>query len=81
LLTFTVRDDGSSRFSKENRWAVFPSAAFAYKLNKDLFSKSKTINDLKLRVGWGITGQQDINQETILIWELMNKVSGMKQVI
>lgn len=62
LLTFTVRDDGSSRFSKENRWAVFPSAAFAYKLNKDLFPKSKTINDFKLRVGWGITGQQDINQ-------------------
>ena len=62
LLTFTLREDGSSRFHKDNRWAMFPSAAFAWKMNKDLFKDSKTINDLKLRLGWGITGQQDINQ-------------------
>ena len=62
LLTFTIRDDGSSRFKDENKWAIFPSAAFAWKMNKDFFPNSTKINDLKLRLGWGMTGQQDINQ-------------------
>lgn len=62
LLTFTLRNDGSSRFSPENRWAIFPSAAFAWKFNEDIFPEVAAINNLKLRLGWGITGQQDINQ-------------------
>jgi iron complex outermembrane receptor protein len=63
LLTFTVRRDGSSRFSPDNRWGTFPSAAFAWKLNEMSFLKnSNTISELKLRVGYGITGQQDIGQ-------------------
>ncbi len=61
LLTFTVRNDGSSRFSKDNRWGIFPSAAFAWKLKEESFFKSvDAISDLKLRIGWGVTGQQDI---------------------
>lgn len=60
LLTFTYRRDGSSRFDENNRWANFPAAAFAWKVNQDFFKESKTINDLKLRLGWGITGQQDV---------------------
>jgi iron complex outermembrane receptor protein len=60
LLTFTMRRDGSSRFSEANRWGNFPSAAFAWKLSDENFlSNSKLISNLKLRVGWGITGQQD----------------------
>jgi len=60
LLTASVRRDGSSRFSPENRYAVFPSAAFAWKINEESFLKnSKVISDLKLRLGYGITGQQD----------------------
>ena len=62
LLTFSIRNDGSSRFAKENRYSLFPSAAFAWKINQDLFKNSKTVKELKLRVGWGKTGQQDINQ-------------------
>jgi len=62
LLTFTMRNDGSSRFSSENRWSLFPSAAFAWKINDDFFKNSNTVNELKLRLGWGNTGQQDINQ-------------------
>ncbi|MDI9871023.1 SusC/RagA family TonB-linked outer membrane protein [Flectobacillus roseus] len=63
LLTFTVRRDGSSRFNPDNRWGTFPSAAFAWKLNEMSFLKnSNTISELKLRVGYGITGQQDIGQ-------------------
>ncbi|MGV6846288.1 MAG: SusC/RagA family TonB-linked outer membrane protein [Lutibacter sp.] len=61
LLTLTYRRDGSSRFSKENRWGNFPSAAFAWKIYEEPFLKdSKTFSNLKLRLSWGITGQQDI---------------------
>ncbi|HEY4789495.1 MAG TPA: SusC/RagA family TonB-linked outer membrane protein, partial [Bacteroidales bacterium] len=60
LLTATVRDDGSSRFSENNRWGVFPSFALAWKLNEESFLKNvKTISELKLRMGYGVTGQQD----------------------
>ena len=61
LLTFTLRDDGSSRFSPDNRWGLFPAAAFAWKLKEEAFLKNVSfLSDLKLRLGWGITGQQDI---------------------
>jgi iron complex outermembrane receptor protein len=60
LLTASLRRDGSSRFSKDNRWGTFPSAAFAWKLKEEDFLKTnKVVNDLKLRLGYGITGQQD----------------------
>jgi iron complex outermembrane receptor protein len=61
LLTFTFRRDGSSRFPSDNRWANFPSAAFAWKLKNVTFKNSKTISDLKLRLGYGVTGQQEID--------------------
>ncbi|POY36086.1 SusC/RagA family protein [Solitalea longa] len=61
LVTFTLRDDATSRFSSENRWGLFPSVAVAWKMNDDFFKDSKTISDLKLRVGYGTTGQQDLN--------------------
>ncbi|RVT99772.1 SusC/RagA family TonB-linked outer membrane protein [Mucilaginibacter limnophilus] len=60
-LTATMRADGSSRFSKDNRWGYFPSAAFAWSVNKEAFlENSTTVSDLKLRLGYGKTGQQDI---------------------
>jgi len=61
LFTATYRRDGTSRFGKENRWGDFPAAAFAWKVKEDLFNESKLLSDLKLRVGWGITGQQQID--------------------
>lgn len=64
LLTFTIRDDGSSRFSKSNRWGLFPSVAFAWKIKDESFLKNvEAISDLKFRLGWGITGQQDIGND------------------
>jgi iron complex outermembrane receptor protein len=60
LLTLAMRRDGTSRFSEENRWGNYPSAAFAWKLKEDFFENNKTISDLKLRLGWGISGQQNI---------------------
>ena len=61
LLTVNFRRDGSSRFSELNRWGNFPGAAFAWKISSEEFLKnSKTVSELKLRLGWGVTGQQDI---------------------
>lgn len=63
LFTATLRDDGTSRFSSKNRWGLFPSAAFAWKINNESFLKdNKTISDMKFRLGYGVTGQQDIGQ-------------------
>ena len=58
LVTATVRADGSSRFGEDNRYGVFPSAAIAYKLEEEDFLP-ETFNQLKVRVGWGITGNQE----------------------
>lgn len=64
LLTLTLRDDGSSRFAKGNQWGLFPSAAFAWKIKDESFLKNvKAVSDLKLRLGWGVTGQQDIGND------------------
>lgn len=61
IFTGTLRYDGSSRFSKSNRWGLFPSAAFAWRISGENFLKeSTTVSDLKLRLGYGLTGQQDI---------------------
>jgi len=64
LLTATVRDDGSSRFAKGNQWGLFPSVAFAWKIKDESFLKDVSgVTNLKLRLGWGITGQQDIGND------------------
>jgi TonB-dependent starch-binding outer membrane protein SusC len=61
VFTFNGRADGSSRFSRENRWGFFPSAAFAWRVSEENFLKnSKVVSDLKFRAGYGVTGQQDI---------------------
>ena len=60
LLTVTVRQDGSSRFSEENRWGTFPSVAFAWRIKEEGFLKNiDALSNLKLRLGWGVTGQQE----------------------
>jgi len=64
LLTATIRFDGSSRFAEGNQWGIFPSAAFAWRINEEAFLRDIVeITDLKLRLGWGITGQQDIGND------------------
>ncbi|MEO6133769.1 MAG: TonB-dependent receptor [Ginsengibacter sp.] len=61
LFTFTVRADGSSRFGANDKWGYFPSGAFAWNLSKENFIKNiKTITDLKLRISYGNTGNQEI---------------------
>ena len=62
LLTFTLRDDGTSRFAKETRWGLFPAVALGWKINNMAFFEKFTDkwSEFKLRLGWGVTGQQDI---------------------
>ena len=61
LFTLSFRADGSSLFQEDDRWGYFPSAALAWKMSNEKFIEgSNLINDLKLRLGWGQTGQQDI---------------------
>ncbi len=61
LLTVTLRNDGSSRFSETNRWGMFPAVALAWKINEENFAKDvQNLSELKLRLGYGVTGQQDI---------------------
>ncbi|MBQ9439692.1 MAG: TonB-dependent receptor, partial [Paludibacteraceae bacterium] len=60
MITATVRGDGSSRFHKKGRWGVFPSVALGWKIKEEAFlSDVYWLSDLKLRLGYGITGQQE----------------------
>ena len=59
MVTATLRGDGSSRFSKDHRWGVFPSVAVGWKIKESFFKDVNWLDDLKLRLGYGITGQQD----------------------
>lgn len=62
LLTASVRRDASSRFSEDNRVGYFPSVALAWRIDQENFIKNTNVfSTLKLRAGWGQTGQQDIN--------------------
>ena len=64
LFTFTARYDGSSRFADGHRWGFFPSAALAWRINDEPFLRNvKALSELKLRLGWGKTGQQDTGRE------------------
>ncbi len=61
LVTATLRTDGSSRFAEENRWGVFPAVALAWRMKSENFlADVKGLSDLKLRLGYGVTGQQDV---------------------
>ncbi|TPG41810.1 SusC/RagA family TonB-linked outer membrane protein [Flavobacterium pectinovorum] len=61
LASFTIRRDGSSRFGPNNRFGIFPSGAVAWKISKESFMENfTTLSDLKLRVSYGITGNDGI---------------------
>lgn len=60
LVTATVRADGSSKFGSNNKYGIFPSFSFGWRVSEEGFMKSSPFNDLKLRAGWGRTGNQEI---------------------
>ncbi|RZJ66730.1 MAG: TonB-dependent receptor [Flavobacterium sp.] len=60
ILNGSIRADGSSRFTEDNRWGYFPAASAAWRVSNENFLKeSKYVSEFKLRASWGITGQQD----------------------
>ncbi|MFO7369767.1 MAG: TonB-dependent receptor [Bacteroidales bacterium] len=60
MLTATIRRDGTSRFGKDNRWGTFPSIAIAWRISEESFlNEIDVLSNLKLRVSYGITGQQE----------------------
>lgn len=60
ILSASLRTDGSSRFSPENRWGVFPSASLTWRVQQESFLRDvQAVSDLKVRLSYGITGQQD----------------------
>jgi TonB-linked SusC/RagA family outer membrane protein len=64
LLTASYRYDGTSRYTKDNRWSGFPAVALAWKINEEGFLKNvESVSSLKLRLSWGVTGQQDIGSD------------------
>ena len=61
MITATVRGDGSSKFAPGHKWGLFPSVALGWKIKEEGFLRDvNAISDLKLRLGWGITGQQNL---------------------
>ena len=60
LMTATVRADGSSKFGANNKYGVFPSFSLGWRISEESFMKSSPFSELKLRAGWGKTGNQEI---------------------
>ena len=60
LLTASIRADGSSKFAEGNKWGTFPSVSGAWRISSEKFFPGKdVIDDLKLRLSWGLTGNQE----------------------
>ena len=83
LLTATVRRDGASNFSKNEKYAIFPSAAFGWKIsNENFLNGSQTVSNLKLRASWGKTGNQAISayQSLSRLSAIYSSVNGQQVV-
>lgn len=61
LISASFRRDGSSRFSEDNRWGNFPGVSVGWKIMNESFMENSFFSNLKLRAGWGVTGQQELN--------------------
>jgi len=82
LLTGNIRDDGSSNFPAGNQWVTTYSGAFAWKVNNEAFLKTvNVINELKLRLGYGLTNNQGIPGNTYVtqLSSVANGLSGIAQ--
>ncbi|NTW23797.1 MAG: TonB-dependent receptor [Lentimicrobium sp.] len=65
LFTGTIRRDGSSRFGEGNKWGIFPSASVAWRISEESFMETLDfIDDMKVRAGYGVTGNQEIGNYT-----------------
>ncbi|WP_418264165.1 SusC/RagA family TonB-linked outer membrane protein [Flavobacterium faecale] len=78
LLSATIRRDGSSRFGKNNQFGTFPAVSAGWRISNENFIKDKApaISDLKLRAGWGQTGNQEISNTAIYSLYLASYAGG-----
>ncbi len=74
LLTASLRRDGNSRFGYKNRWGTFPSISGGWRLNEDFFPENSKIPFVKLRIGWGRTGNSNIGN-----FQYMSRLDGFNQ--
>ncbi len=78
LFALSVRRDGSSKFGPDNQWGTFPAAAVGWRVIDEPFMNSDLFSDLKLRVSWGVTGNQSIGNylafPTYLIGDAQSQV-------
>ena len=75
LASVSIRREGSSRFGKNNKWGWFPAASIGWRINREEFMKNVNwVSDLKLRVGYGVTGNQDFAdyQSLVLMQRKLN---------
>ena len=82
IISASIRRDASSRFNngtRDNVWGNFPGVSVAWKLNEESFLKGKGINTLKLRAGWGKTGNQEINAGDYPAYSSYNLSNGGAQ--
>ncbi|MFL9484809.1 SusC/RagA family TonB-linked outer membrane protein [Chitinophagaceae bacterium LWZ2-11] len=78
ILAASLRTDGSSKFAPGNRWGTFPSLALTWRINQENFLKqSSTLSDLKLRLSYGVTGNQDgiYNYPYLAVYSLSDNAS------
>ena len=81
LASVTLRRDGSSRFGADNRFATFPAVSAGWRISQEKFMENlkNTVSDLKLRVGWGQTGNQEIDNyanRNIIIANYIGETGG-----
>ena len=81
LLTATIRADGSSRFSQDNQFGYFPSASVAWRISQEEFLQSnEVLSDLKFRVSYGLTGDQEIGDFQSTTFYSPSRYSGQAGV-
>jgi len=79
LVSATIRRDGSSRFGQNNRFGTFPAVSAGWRISEENFIKGKEnsiLSDLKLRAGWGQTGNQEISNNAVYSLFLANYAGG-----
>lgn len=78
LLSATIRHDGSSRFGKNNRFGTFPAVSAGWRISQESFIQDNIsiLSDLKLRAGWGQTGNQEISNNAVYALYLANYAGG-----
>ena len=74
LATFSLRRDATSRFAEDNRWGLFPAAALGYKLYDQ--PENAGLSRIKVRLGWGVTGQQEIFNPLLYLPQYQSSQAG-----